>query len=87
MAIQLSRKSVVMCHAGAFLLLVNYKTGAATSSCFMFGRGYARNKAKTEPNSMSLLFLNSGIGKANGDLGMNKSSSLQIPLSFKVFVW
>jgi hypothetical protein len=63
------------------------QTGAATSSCFMFGRGYPRNKAKTEPNSVSLLLLNSGTGKANEDLGMNKTSSLQIPLSFKVFVW
>ena len=43
--------------------------------------------AKTEPDSVSLLLLNSGIGKANGDLGMNNSSSLQIPLSFKVSVW
>lgn len=50
------------------------------------GRGYARNKAKTEPVSVSILLLNSGIGKANGDLGMDNSSSLQIPLSFTVIV-
>ena len=43
--------------------------------------------AKTEPDSVSLLLLNSGIVKANGDLGMNNSSYLQIPLSCKVSVW
>jgi len=43
--------------------------------------------AKTEPDSVSLLLPNSGMGKANGDLGINDSSSLQIPLYFKVFVW